>query len=445
MKRRPNAALDRLPPPDRESMDRPRNGRRGRGIPTMVLVPVLVLLVVGGTVSAAGAQVPTATADEMRQRAERLRREQRLPDALAVYQALVECDRGSFEDRFWVGKLEGWTGRLAAAESAIVQLVEERPDDYDSRIALADVRMWRGHPSAARAVLEDLNRTHSADPEVLLRLGQVSQATGDLHEARRHFARIIEIDPNNAAAREALRRMALVSRWEADVGYYGEQLPRQPATHGVTVALEARGTPHLRWRASATLQKKFDRTESRFGGELAYRPLALTELRWSAYLAPGAEVLPRHTFGLGVGQRLGSRLVLNTDYTYLDFRNAQVHLVGPGLELYAGRHWLLAGRYGYSSTRFSGAESAVGNHAGSVALGYLYGAANLLRVFAAAGAESFTLRSRDVIGQFQAHTIGGAWRHFLTPRLGFEVLVAHQDRSDGTNQDSYGLRLVQRW
>ena len=122
-----------------------------------------------------------------------------------------------------------------------------------------------------------------------------------------------------------------------------------------------------------------------------------------------------------------------------------MHQVGPGLELYAGRHWLLTGHYGYSSTRFSGTQGAVGNHAGSVALGYLYGAANQLRVFAAAGAESFTQPSRDLIGQFHAHTIGAAWRHFLTPRLGFAVLYAHQDRSDGTKQDSYSLRLVQRW
>jgi hypothetical protein len=50
-----------------------------------------------------------------------------------------------------------------------------------------------------------------------------------------------------------------------------------------------------------------------------------------------------------------------------------------------------------------------------------------------------------VIGQFDAHTIGGDWRHFLTARLGFAVLYAHQDRSDGTNQDSYGLSVVQRW
>jgi YaiO family outer membrane protein len=431
--------------PDRGAWHRPEDGGGGRGIPASALIAVVALLVLCGTVSIATAQLPAATAAGMRQEAERLRREQQLPEALAAYRALVEHDSESFEDRFWVAKLESWTGQLEAAESAFVKLVEERPDDYDSRIALADVRMWRGNDSAARAVLEDLDRTHPTDPEVLFRLGQVSAATGSLHEARRYFTRVIEIDPDHPGAREALRRLALRSRWQADVEYYGERLPGRATTNGATVSLQAQRTDRLRWRAAATLQEKFDRTESRFGGELAYRVRAPTELRWSAYLAPSAEVLPRQTYGLGLGQRLGPRLVLYADYTFVDFRDAEVHQVGSGLELYAGRRLLLAGRYAYSSTRFSGTQGAVGNHAGSVALGYLYGAANQLRLVVAAGAESFTQPSRDVIGQFHAHTIGVAWRHFLTPRLGFALLYAHQDRSDGTNQESYSLGLVQRW
>lgn len=431
--------------PDRGPADRLRDGLKRRDIPAPALVAAVALLFLCGMVPSASAQLPAATAAGMRQEAERLRRAQQLPEALAAYRALVEHDPGSFEDRFWVAKLESWTGRLEAAESAFVQLVEERPDDYDSRIALADVRMWRGNDSAAQAVLEDLDRTHPTDPEVLLRLGQVSAATGSLQEARRYFTQVIEIDPDHPGAREALRRLSFSSRWEADVEYYGERLPGQATTNGATASLQAHSTGRFRWRTAATLQEKFDRTESRFGGELAYRVRAPTELRWSAYLAPGAEVLPRQSYGLGLGQRLGPRMVLYADYTFVDFRDAEVHQLGPGLELYTGRHWVLAGRYGYSSTHFSGTQAAVGNHTGSLALGYLHGADDQLRLFVAAGAESFTQPSRDVIGQFHAHTIGVAWRHFVSPRLGFAVLYAHQDRSDGTNQDSYSLRLVQRW
>jgi hypothetical protein len=42
------------------------------------------------------------------------------------------------------GQAESWTGRLAAAESAFVRLADERPDDEDSRLALADAALARG-------------------------------------------------------------------------------------------------------------------------------------------------------------------------------------------------------------------------------------------------------------------------------------------------------------
>ncbi len=331
----------------------------------------------------------------------------------AAAQAPADSSK-SFEDRFWAAKLEGRAGRLEAAESAFVHLLEERPADYDSRIALADVRMRRGDRSGARGVLEELRRSHPTDPEVLQRW-------------------------------EALRRIAPPARWQADLEYYGERLPRQPAANAATVSLGARSTARLRWRAAATAQEKFTLTEYRLGGEIAYRLRVPLELHWSAYLAPEAEVMARQAYGLGLSHNVARRLVLYADYGFLDFTDATVHLAGPGVELYAGRRWLLAGRYRYSSTRFSGEQAAVGNHAGSLMLGYLYGEANLLRVLGAAGAESVTQSSRELIGRFRAHTIGVGWRHFLAPRLGFEIGYAHQDRSDGADQDSYSLRVIRRW
>jgi YaiO family outer membrane protein len=373
-----------------------------------------VLLVWCGVVPNASAQTPDTIVRAARQRAEQLRREQRLPQALDAYRAVVQLDPGSYEDRFWVAKLESWTGRLDAAEADLVRLLDERPDHYDSGIALADVRLWRGRIAEARTVLEHLSRMHPGDPEVIRRLAQAAKA-----------------------ARET-------TRWEAGLEYYGERLPGQPATDGATLSLAARASDRVRWRTAGTLQQKFDRTEARVGGELALRLLGATDLRGSAYVAPGAEILPRQAYGVGLSRVVARGLVLQADYEYLDFLDANVHQVGPGVELYAG-HWLLAGRYRYSSTRFSSTPSAVGNDAGSVSLGFVYGGRSLVRIFAAAGAESVAQPSRDVIGEFHAHTVGGSWRHFFTPRLGLEVAYAHQHRSNGIHQDAYGLRLVQRW
>ncbi|HEX2217450.1 MAG TPA: YaiO family outer membrane beta-barrel protein [Gemmatimonadales bacterium] len=325
---------------------------------------------------------------------------------------MVDEDPGSFEDRFWVAKLEGWTGRLLAADSGFVRLLEERPDDYDSRIALADVRLWQGDTAATRELLGRLRLDYPADPEV-----------------RRRVA--------------ALERRDDSARWEADLEYFGERLPGGGA-NGAALSLAAPPGDRLRWRAVAAVQEKFERTESRAGGEVGVRLSPRVELVGSSTFAPGAEVLPRGGYGLGASYLVARGVVLYAGYTLLDYHDADVHQVGPAVELYAGR-WLVAGRVRWAATRFAGSAAAVDDAAGSLSVGYGYGPSNLVRVFAGTGSESFTQPSRERIGRFDARTIGLSWRHFLTPGLGLEALYAHQDRSAGAEGDAWSLRVVRRW
>ena len=363
------------------------------------------------------AQVTVNDAPALQRRAEALRGEQRLSEARDVYRILVARDSHDYENRFWLAKLEGWTGHLGTAESLYVQLLAERPDDYDSRIGLADVLIWSGSYDAAQANLERLERTYPDNAEVLSRLDRV----------------------------RALRHEPSRSRWEMGVEYYGDQLTGAAASNGGTASMAVRPSDALRLRAEATVQQKFARTEARGGGELGHRLGRSFELRGAAFLAPGAEVLPRQTYGFGVATKLGSGLVLYGDYTFLDFSDARVHQISPRLELYAGPHWFVSGRYGYASTRFDGLADAVGNHAGAVSIGYVYGLNNSIQIFGGAGGEAFALPSRDAIGGFSAHTVGIGWRQFLTPWLGLTASYANQNRSNGAKQDSYGLGLVRRW
>ena len=274
----------------------PRSREQERLTPTL---EGLVLTVVALLLFTAGAQPAAAqsTAD-LRTQAEQLRREQRLPEALAAYRAVVEEDPGSFEDRFWVAKLESWTGQLPAAESSFVRLLEERPDDYDSRIALADVRLWRGDTAATRELLAGLRRDYPADPEVTHRI-------------------------------DALARAVRPARWETDLEYFGERLPGGAAANGGTFSLATRPSDRLRWRAVAGFQEKFERTESRAGGEVGVRLSRRVEVAGSAGFAPGAEVLPRGSYGIGASGLVVRGLVLYADYAFLHYFDADVHQAGP--------------------------------------------------------------------------------------------------------------------
>ncbi len=361
----------------------------------------------------AAAQSSASDLPRLRQQAEQLRREERLPEALAAYRAIVVRDPGSFEDRFWVAKLEGWTGHLLAADSGFVRLLGERPDDYDTRIGLADVRLWRGDTAASRELLDGLQRDYPADDEVRQRV-------------------------------TALERRDRPARWETDLEYFGERLPGGATANGAALSLAARAGDRLRWRAVASVQEKFERTESRAGGEVGVRLSPRVELVGSSTFAPGAEVLPRGGYGLGASYRLTRGVVLSADYAFLDYHDADVHQVGPAVELYVGR-WLVAARVRWAATRFAGSAAAVDDGAGSLSAGYGYRASNLVRVFAGIGSESFTQPSRERIGRIDARTIGLSWRHFVTPELGLEALYAHQGRSGGEAGDAWSLRVLRRW
>jgi YaiO family outer membrane protein len=293
-----------------------------------------------------------------------------------------------------------------------VQLLQERPRDYDSRIALADVRRWRGDTAATRELLAGLQGDFPADPEIHRRL-------------------------------EALDRRVHADRWEADLEYFVERLPGGGANGGA-LSLAARSSDRLRWRAVAALQEKFERTETRAGGEVGVRIAPRLELSTSTIIAPGAVVLPRGSYALGVSGRVAHGVVLYADYDLLDYQDADVHQAGPAVELYAGR-WLITGRARWVSTSFAGSGDAVHDGAGSLSLGRFYGPGNLVRVFAGTGSESFTGPSRERIGRFDARTVGLSWRHFLTPGLGLEALYAHHDRSGGAEGDAWSLRVLRRW
>jgi YaiO family outer membrane protein len=378
--------------------------------PSAALLTFALSLAATGT---ACAQAPAPAPAELRRDAERLRAQHRFPEALAAYRNVAAGGSADFEDRFWIAKLESWTGALDSAERDLEQLLAERPDDYDSRIALADVRRWRGDTAGARLTLDRLRQTHPDDPEVTTRL---------------------------AALRSAIQS----ARWEAGLEYQGERYPGGAASDGATLGLRPLGRHRLRWSAAVTVQDKFDRTETRGGGDLGLHASRSLELTGTAYVAPGAEVLPRGSFGAGVTGLAVRGLLLSADYRHDAYADAEVHHVGPSLEWYAGP-WLLAARYRYTAARFDGVSSTAGAHTGLLSVGYQYGLANIVRVFGFAGGESFGQPSRDRIRSSDGHGAGIAWRQFVSPVQGFELVYAFDERSGSGTRQSFGLRLVRRW
>ena len=362
----------------------PRNETRRR-VFAAALITVAVLLASCLSAPDGLAQTPASSPAAAREHAEQLRREQRLPEALAAYRALVALEPESFEDRFWVAKLESWTGRLEAAESHSCGCSRSGP-----------TTMTAGSPSPTCG-------SGAATPR-----------------GRATFSRIFAV-PTPTIPRCSTGSTPpppAPPRWEADLEYYGERL-RGSAANGASSRWGPPGE-RLRWRGAVTVQDKFGLTESRFGGEMGLRLVRPFELRGSAYFAPGAEVLPRQGYGLGLSAKFSlascstPTTSSSTTPTPTCTRRARARALRRPLAdhrpLPVLRHRVRRRRCRRREPLGLGRRSAIS----TARLG-------LVRIFAGAGAEPFTGPSREDIGEFSGRTIGAGWRHFLTPLFGFEM------------------------
>jgi YaiO family outer membrane protein len=397
-------------------------------------------------VSAAQTVSEQTTDGELRAQAEKLRRQSRWPEALAAYQELVRRHPESFEDRFWIARITGWSGDLKASQQMLVELLRENPRDYDTRVALADTSSWLGKYEAAMAELEQLDRDFPNSAEILLRLGRLHHWQGRNKTARSYFDQVLILDPNQTEAKEGLRRIATELRWELRVEYAGEQNSFAPAAHIGTFAISRIGEGRrTTWTAEGTVSHRFGQTDLRFGVELHHRLRRGATLRWAAFVAPQAEVIARQAYAAAFVKSLGSRLALDAGYAFLAFRSAQAHQVTPQLDFYLNPTLWLTGRYTYSLTNYKGPLTPARSHSGGLSFNWQWSNSDFFSLSYAAGTEAFNLTTIDRLGQFRASTVGAGWRHLLTLRTGVSVSYAYQFRSGGSRQQSYNFGLLRRW
>lgn len=407
---------------------------------------MISLMCAFSVVSPAQALTEQATDSELRAQAEKLRRQSRWPEALAAYQELVRRHPESFEDRFWIARITGWSGDLKTSQQMLTELLREDPRDYDTRVALADTCSWLGKYEAAMVELERLDRDFPNNTEVLLRLGRLHQWQGKNRIARSYFDQVLTLDPNHAEAKEGLRRIAAEMRWELRLGYAGEQNSFAPASHIGTFAISRIGEGRrTTWTAEGTVSHRFGQTDPRFGLEMNHRLKRGATLRWAAFAAPQAEVIARQAYAAAFVKSLGPRLALDAGYAFLAFRNAQAHQVTPQLDFYLNPTLWLTGRYTYSLTNYKGPLTSARSHSGGLSFNWQRSSSDFLTFSYASGTEAFNLATIDRLGQFRANTVGAGWRHLLTPRTGFSVSYAYQFRSGGARQQSYSIGLLRRW
>jgi tetratricopeptide (TPR) repeat protein len=106
-------------------------------------------------------------------------------------------------------------GHLDEARQALVRysvLVDEDREQTAHAVRIADLSMQLNDPAAAVAWYEKSETLGAADPIVLVRLAEAQLRAGQMDSARATVQRVLEKDPENAAARNLSRRR---SSWMA--------------------------------------------------------------------------------------------------------------------------------------------------------------------------------------------------------------------------------------
>jgi arylsulfatase A-like enzyme/Tfp pilus assembly protein PilF len=123
----------------------------------------------------------------------------RMDEAIAIYRAII-AKRPDTEDAYRKLALVYWrTDRPRPAIETLEAALRAGVTQSEVRIKLAQYLAESGEPVKAIALLE---KDAGSDPDALVGLGNAFTLAGRNAEAARTYARLLEIDPNNALAYE---------------------------------------------------------------------------------------------------------------------------------------------------------------------------------------------------------------------------------------------------
>ena len=135
----------------------------------------------------------------------------RLEESIAAYQKALAADPKDDDARRQLAKINSWAGHFAAAESGYQELIRAHPDDATLKLDLAQVLAWQNQFAAARAIYQPMIDARDHAVEAALGMGDVAAWEGDLPEAERWYRQVLKADPNNERASIGLAR---VHHWQ---------------------------------------------------------------------------------------------------------------------------------------------------------------------------------------------------------------------------------------
>lgn len=380
-------------------------------------------------------------AQDPEQGAQRLIAQSRFSEARALYQQLSADDRNNIEYRMWIARLSAWLEEYAAALAKYDEVLESEPGNTEALIGKAYVFMWQRRYSEAESILAEARKTDKENSEIEVALARLHHYQGRDRDARSHVNAALRMDPRNQEARDLGSELTLPPPVEVRIGYGQDRFSFADTGHMGYLNAAYMGETS-RFGLQYEEWSRFGERTRRAGFNVA-RKWNGWWLRGGGTWGPGAVVVPRHEYTAGFARALKRPWVLDGDYRYLRFRDAEVHLAAPAISYYFAKpSWAQVTLFNsWTSTNKQDSEA----HQSWMAQ-YFHQIAKPIVLHAgyARGTESFDALSIDRLGAFQANTYFGGAEIRVPPAYPTRWFCAYQVRSNNSRQASVGVNLTLR-
>jgi len=122
-------------------------------------------------------------------------------EAIQFYRRAIQLDGSYFEAHYSLGLVAFKARSFKTAAEAWEVAIALRPDSRDARYNFALTLKAAGHPAEAADELEKLLSLHPDEAQGHLTLGNLyAEQLGDKPRARRHYQRVLQLDPRNPEA-----------------------------------------------------------------------------------------------------------------------------------------------------------------------------------------------------------------------------------------------------
>jgi tetratricopeptide (TPR) repeat protein len=370
-------------------------------------------------------------------------------EALQVADRRLAAAPEDTDARGWRARIQARLGRTQEAELEFRAVLAKTPNDPDVLSGLAGVLARGQHPEEALSLL---NRAHKLDPErgdLLRQRGALLRMLRRPAEARLDFRAALAKDPGDQEARAGLDSLAPEPRHEFRIGSDTDTFNYTGTANSETLGLVSRWNTRWTTTFSGIVYQRFGFGAARFVGSVSRRLGRNDSLGIGGGASRDQGVIPRGELfvAYGHGLRLSQTgfirgLELDLQPHSFWYRDAQVFALGVTALFYLPRDWGFLIGVTPARSSFPG-TSAEWRPSGIAKLTFPVHRRVTANVFFAAGTENFA--QADQIGRFSARSFGGGTKYQFSRRQDITFYVAHQNRSQGRTQTSFGVSYAYRF